>query len=216
MFTGLVLGLAHVKEFALNEGVAKLSLLCSQLELFSVKLGGSVSVNGVCLSVVTKQSVLGGVLLSFDVSEETLTRSNLGSLRLESKVHVEASLKMGDELGGHLVSGHVDGKASVLNKSLRGQYVILNFQVAPQSLEKIAPFLIEKGSIAIDGVSLTVNSVEEDLKKRESVFSVMLIPETLKKTNFGDLEPGDQVNLEADMLAKYVCKYQAASKELSL
>lgn len=218
MFTGLVLGKALVEEFkALESGSARISLYCSQSELSEPKLGASVSVNGVCLSIVSKQSApKGGVYLDFDISSESLERTNLGSLKKGDEVHVEGSLKMGDELGGHLVSGHVDGIGIVISRSPRAEYLILNFELVPKAVPKVAPFLIEKGSIAVDGVSLTVNSVEENLKELKSQFSVMLIPETLKKTRFEKLEVGDVVNLEADMLAKYVCKYQNTSKELSL
>lgn len=153
----------------------------------ATELGDSVAVNGVCLTVVTN----GGGALAFDTVPETLARTSLGDLRDGAHVNLEPALRAGDPLGGHYVQGHVDGVGTV--RSI-GE---LTWFDAPA---EIARYVVEKGSIAVEGTSLTVAATDT------AGFAVALIPHTLEHTTLGGLEPGDRVNLEADVLAKYVEK----------
>lgn len=160
----------------------------------SLKPGDSVAVNGACLTV----SSLDGQAAAFDVVAETLARTTLGRLRADAKVNLERSLRAGDGLEGHLVAGHIDGTAEVTSVR-RGGEVTVAF-TAPGQL--VAP-MVPKGSVAVDGVSLTLTEVGENR------FTVALVPTTLQKTTLGDLKPGDAVNVENDIIGKYVRKYLA-------
>ena len=148
-------------------------------------IGDSVAIAGVCLTVAGRENGT----LAFDVVPETLDRTTLGRLTAGARVNVEPSLRAGDPLGGHIVQGHVDGVGS-----LRERGELTWFDAAPE----IVRYCVEKGSIAVDGTSLTVAAVDDD------GFAVALIPHTLEATTLGSLEPGDPVNLEVDVLAKYV------------
>jgi riboflavin synthase len=183
MFTGLIRELGKVKKRTPDT-----------LEILSrlkPKRGASVAVNGVCLTVTKAQAGA----LAFDVHEETWRRTSLGRLTTGARVNLEPSLKAGDEMGGHIVSGHVDAAGEVREIMKRaGGFVIMTFSLP----EALGGLVAVKGSIAVDGVSLTVTEVGEDR------FSVALVPHTLKHTTLGAKKPGDPVNLEADMLARYV------------
>ena len=154
------------------------------------QLGDSVAIDGVCLTVVAAR----GGELAFDAVPETLDRSSLGTLDHGSRVNLEPALRAGEPLGGHYVQGHVDGAGSVRSVEAEGDGKRIWFD-APAELLR---YVVEKGSIAVQGTSLTVAAVDED------GFAVALIPHTLGATTLGELEPGDRVNLEADVLAKYV------------
>jgi riboflavin synthase len=147
-------------------------------------------VNGACLTVTSRS----GRRFTVDVSPETLARTTLGSVARGTRVNLERSLRLGDRLGGHVVQGHVDGVGRLETIRRQGEWLLYRFS-APRSL---APYLVEKGSIAVDGVSLTVFSC------RGQRFSTALIPHTLAATTMGTLEPGDRVNLEADVLLKHI------------
>lgn len=153
-------------------------------------MGDSISTNGCCLTVVD----IDGDKLSFDAGPETLTRTNLGMLDIDSTINLERSLKIGDRLGGHFVTGHIDGAGSVAKRVDEKNWSTIWFEAPAELLRQMA----SKGSIAIDGVSLTLVEVTE------KQFSVQLIPHTLKVTTLGNLQVGDRVNLETDVLAKYV------------
>jgi riboflavin synthase len=155
-------------------------------------LGESIAVDGACLTVdnVTDDG------FEVDASAETLARTTLGRLAPSSPVHLERALRVGSLLGGHLVTGHVDGVATVAERREVGEALAMAFVVPPE----LAPFVAEKGSVAVDGVSLTVNVVRRDR------FDVMLIPHTLHKTKLGARSPGDLVNLEVDLVARYVAR----------
>lgn len=156
------------------------------------QLGDSIAVNGCCLTVVEQQ----GEILAFDAGTETLSRTNLGRLQPGSFVNLERSLCVGDRLGGHYVTGHIDATGAIDERIDEGEWSKFWFRV-PRTLTKQ---MVSKGSIAVDGVSLTLVDVEPER------FSVALIPHTLGVTTLGTLQPGDPVNLETDLLAKYVEK----------
>lgn len=155
----------------------------------SAKRGDSISINGVCLTVVDDGDPLG-----FDVVPETVSRTNLSELRQDDGVNLEASLRAGDPIGGHLVYGHVDATTVVLSKAKEGDGARM-WCVTPPELGQL---IAEKGSVALEGVSLTIAAV------REGEFAVALIPETLAKTTLGEVEEGSSLNLEADPIARYV------------
>jgi len=152
--------------------------------------GESIAVNGVCLTAreINERRFLA------DVSPESLSRTNLGKLSVGDEVNLERALRLSDRLGGHLVSGHIDAESEVISRKRAGDFTIFHFAV-PKGLGR---YIVEKGSITIDGVSLTVNSCET------AAFSVSIIPHTLEVTVLGALRPGDQVNLEVDIIGKYV------------
>jgi riboflavin synthase len=154
--------------------------------------GGSIAVNGVCLTVT---GTAGGVF-DADVMQETLKRSALTALTPGARVNLERSVRLADRLGGHLVQGHVDATAAVISRSPGDQWDVVRIALPPQ----LARYVVEKGSICVDGISLTVSAIADDW------FEVSLIPETLKRTTLGFREPGDTVNLEVDVIAKYVEK----------
>lgn len=191
MFSGLVETLGSVAEIHPVSPGVRLKIRAQEIAEGS-RLGDSVSVNGCCLTVVA----IDGDCLSFDAGPETLKRTNLGRLVAGSPVNLERSLKVGDRLGGHYVSGHIDGVGTLLSRQDDKDWSTFWFR-APSPLPRQ---MVSKGSIAIDGVSLTLVDVEGDR------FSVALIPHTLKVTTLGRLQPGDPVNLETDLLAKYVEK----------
>lgn len=190
MFTGLVQGLGRIGGVERSEDGARLTIetpLVSEL-----RTGDSVAVNGVCL---TATSLENGSFVA-DAMNETLSRSSLGGLEAGARVNLELPLRAGDRLGGHVVQGHVDGVGEVVSVVEDGFARRIQIEAPPDLLR----YVIEKGSIAVDGVSLTV--AECDSRS----FTVSLIPETLQRTNLGHAGTGDRVNLEVDVLAKYVEK----------
>lgn len=191
MFTGLVERLGTV--VAADPGPVGSSLVVDAGPLAQgIALGGSVAVNGACLTVVA----INGSRLAFQVGPETLKRTNLGVVRAGDQVNLERPLRMGAELGGHWVQGHVDAQGTVLSRESSSEWEIVRFG-APGNLISM---MVPQGSITIDGVSLTVVSVEEE------AFTVMLIPHTLAVTTLGQRKVGDPVNLETDILARYLWK----------
>jgi riboflavin synthase len=166
------------------------------LDLSAVPIGGSIAVDGVCLTAVSLKARKPGWVFQADLGPETLARTTLGARRPGDAVHLERPLRMGDPLGGHLVAGHVDGVGRLRKAVRRGE--ALELEVAAPA--DIAAVLAPKGSVAVDGVSLTINRIAG------RTFSVTLIPHTLAVTHLGALATGAQVNLEADMLAKQVAR----------
>ncbi|HEX6712915.1 MAG TPA: riboflavin synthase [Thermoleophilaceae bacterium] len=185
MFTGLVEQMGEVERSGARLAVR--TTLAAELER-----GDSIAVNGVCLTAVD----ISGDGFEADVMEETLVRSSLGRLQQGDRVNLELALRVGDRLGGHFVQGHVDSTGRVLEIEQREHSRVLKIGTPPEVLR----YVVEKGSIAVDGVSLTVTEVDAD------GFSVSLIPETLERTTLGSVSEGDPVNLEVDMLAKYAVK----------
>jgi riboflavin synthase len=155
-----------------------------------IELGGSVAINGVCLTAET----VGGTRLSFHAVPETLSRSALGQLVDGSRVNLEPALRAGDAMGGHIVQGHVDGIGTVRSIDAEGEGLRLTIEAGDETLR----YCVEKGSITVEGVSLTIAALHDD------AFEVALIPHTLAETTLALLEPGRRVNLEVDVLAKYV------------
>jgi riboflavin synthase len=193
MFTGIITDVGRVRAVAERDGGRRLELATSY-DLNTVAIGASICCSGVCLSVAET----GENTFAVDVSRETLLRSTLGVWVEGRLVNLERSLRAGDELGGHLVSGHVDGVGEVVRALSDGESLRLQIR-APAPLHR---YVATKGSIAVDGVSLTVNEVEGE------VFGVNLIPITRTGTTLGDLRGGDRVNLEIDMLARYAARWR--------
>ncbi len=189
MFTGLIEALTPVRELRPDGPGCELTLDAPSFA-GELSLGESVAVNGVCLTVVAHDSVT----IRFQVGPETLRCTNLGELQPGDRVNLERSLRFGDRLGGHLVQGHVDAVGAIARIEPRGDWIDMDFRCEPALTSQMAP----KGSIAVDGISLTLVSVVAD------GFRVMLIPHTLAHTTLGFKHEGDPVNLETDMLAKYV------------
>ena len=190
MFTGLVAGTGTVG--AAEHGPEGTRLRVATPLAAELSQGDSVAVNGVCLTAVE----VGGDGFAADVIAETLRRSSLGPLREGDRVNLELPLRASDRLGGHMVQGHVDATGTVESATDEGFARVLRIE-APSALLR---YVVEKGSIAVDGVSLTVAEVDEE------GFSISLIPETLERTTLGSMAPGSPVNLEVDLLAKYVEK----------
>ena len=198
MFTGIVTDVGRVRALEVR-GDTRFELETA-FDLEGVAMGASICCAGVCLTVVAK----GPDWFAVDVSGETLSRSTLGAWRQGTRVNLERSLRMGDELGGHVVAGHVDAVGHVAERRNEGDSVRFDF-AAPASL---APYIAEKGSITVDGVSLTVNSVADT--DEGCLFGVNIIPHTQQVTTLGGLAAGDAVNLEIDTLARYVARMAAS------
>jgi riboflavin synthase len=194
MFTGIVTALGEVAEVTpIGDGRdMRLTIATPPGWLEGVALGASICCSGCCLTVVALQ----GDAFAVEVSAESLSKTTLGSWAPGRRINLERSLKLGDELGGHLVSGHVDAVGRVLASTPENGSTRWVFSLPPA----LAPFVAQKGSIAVDGVSLTVNEATRDS------FGVNIIPHTSEVTAFGALRPGDAVNLEIDMLARYVAR----------
>jgi riboflavin synthase len=191
MFTGIISDVGRL--LARQDG--RFTLQCSYAPE-SIALGASICCDGACLTVTGVSAATRGTSFSVDVSNETLARTTLNEWRPGRRVNLERALRAGDELGGHIVTGHVDGVARILAVERDGVCQRLSIE-AP---ERLAPLIAGKGSVALDGVSLTVNTVENNR------FTIAIIPHTLTHTAFGDKKPGDAVNLEVDLFARYVAR----------
>lgn len=189
MFTGIVEELGEIVAIERGAESAVLSVR-GPLVTGDATRGASIAVNGVCLTVVEHD----GQSFSVDVMAETLNRSSLGSLRAGSKVNLERAMTASDRFGGHIVQGHVDGTAQILARLPGDNWDVVQFTLPPE----LSRYVVEKGSITVDGVSLTVSAITDD------TFSVSLIPTTLELTTLGHKAVGDPVNLEVDVIAKYV------------
>lgn len=196
MFTGLIQDVGVI-ERVIPGGTTDLWIRTA-LGASTFELGESIAVNGTCLTVVERHSDRFRV----QAAEETLRRTTLGDLGPNAPVNLERALRVGDRLGGHMVQGHVDGVTTLEAKRPEGSSVVMRFALSGA----LAPWFIEKGSVAIDGVSLTVMTLADD------AFEVMLIPETQARTTLGRLAPGAKVNIEADVIGKYVARLYALGK----
>lgn len=198
MFTGLIREMGEITSVKKRGGNAVLSLKSKDVSVKS-KIGDSISVNGVCLTVVNKV----GDEISFDLSEETIKSTNLGRLKTGDRVNLEPSLTPESKIGGHFVTGHVDAVGKIKKKTKMGDMLKFEIEV-PKNIED---FFVRKGSVAVDGISLTVVDIYEDS------FTVVIIPHTAKMTTLGFKGVGDSVNIEADILGKYVVKFLKGSED---
>ncbi|WP_340118083.1 riboflavin synthase [Pelagibius sp. 7325] len=206
MFTGIITDLGAVKAVersASGQGDSRF-VFATGYDTMAIPAGASIACSGACLTLVDKGTDAGQGWFAADVSAETLSRTTLGDWAPGTPVNFERPLKLGDELGGHMVSGHVDGVGVI--RARRPEQGSLRLSIeAPADLAK---FIASKGSVALDGVSLTVNEVDG------RVFEVNIIPHTAAVTTLGGKQPGDRVNLEIDMLARYVQRLMAAEDEM--
>lgn len=189
MFTGLIEDVGEIKTLRMHKGGAVL-VVATRLPVRTMKLGASVAVNGTCLTVVKK----GVREFTVDVSPETLACTSLAQLRAGSLVNLEEPMRLQERLGGHLVTGHVDGLATIAAIEKNSEFTCFKFRLPT----KLAKLLVAKGSVAVDGISLTVNQCSR------RGFSVMIIPFTLQHTNLRARRVGDKVNVETDLIGKYV------------
>jgi riboflavin synthase len=189
MFTGIVEELGVVESVEEQADAVRLTVRGPHVTL-DAKLGDSIAVNGCCLTVAERA----GETFTADVMRETLTKTSLGALETGSSVNLERAVTATSRMGGHIVQGHVDGTGSVVRREPSEHWELVEISLPPG----LARYLVDKGSITVDGVSLTVVSVTDD------GFTVSLIPETLARTTLGAKQPGDPVNLEVDVIAKYV------------
>lgn len=204
MFTGIVTDVGQVIALRETDGMRRLRIAC-RYDPDGIAIGASIACGGPCLTVVERGGVSGDAWFEVDAAAETLARTTVGTWQVGTRVNLERSLRIGDELGGHLVTGHVDGTAELLlgtevtaDDPAAGWGASVRYELrAPRAL---VPFIAQKGSVCLDGTSLTVNTVEEDR------FSVLLIPHTLAVTTWNQRAPGDFLNLEIDLMARYAAR----------
>lgn len=201
MFTGIIQGMGVVRRMT-KKGEDAQFLIDASLEFGDVKIGDSVAVNGACLTVTAKS----GHDFCADVSAETLARTNFRTLKAGDRVNLEKALRMSDLLSGHIVLGHVDGMGIIREKNIKSNSIIFGVEVEGA----LSRYVVEKGSITIDGISLTVNSYEKNR------FYVNVIPHTAQVTTLGIRKVGDGVNIETDILGKYVEKFLNPAKGIDL
>ena len=199
MFTGIVTSTGILQSKTMTGGDCRLHISCSQLNLDTAQAGDSISVSGACLTML-EPSAAG---FFADVSLETLSLTTLGQLREGQAINLELALGLEARLGGHLVTGHIDGRARLVSRHEDARAERFEFEVP----DHLARYIARKGSACIDGVSLTVNEVDG------SKFSVCLIPHTLEITTLGGLETGDEVNLEVDLIARYLERLMAPTQD---
>ena len=200
MFTGIVSDVGRITRIDERNDVRRIAI-ASSYDAETIDVGASIACNGICLTVVSPPAATdGGCMFEVEAAPETLTVTTAQAWDVGTEINLERSLKLGDELGGHLVSGHVDGLATIVSREDYSETTKFVFE-APHAL---ARFVATKGSVALDGVSLTVNGVEGDR------FDCLLIPHTLKVTNWGGRKAGDKVNIEVDTIARYVARIAGA------
>lgn len=201
MFTGIITALGEVKSVERKPGLVRLTV-ASPYDAAGVEIGASVAHDGVCLTVVETEGHQGGMRHVVEVAAESLALTTMGELKAGDRVNLERSLRVGDEMGGHIVQGHVDGLGEVLSVRQDGEGYRIRIKPPHEINHLIAP----KGSVAIAGVSLTVNEVDDE------GFGVLIIPHTWAVTTLSKLKAGDKVNLEADMMARYAARLVEARR----
>lgn len=199
MFTGIISDLGAVRAIS-HPGDTRIEIATS-FDVATIAIGASIACSGPCLTVVARGVENGKGWFAVDVSAETLSKTNIGDWRPGTKVNLERALRVGDELGGHIVTGHVDGLGRIVSMTHEGQSV----RVVIEAPEMLMRYIAAKGSIGVDGVSLTVNEVSGN------TFGVNIVPHTQSVTSLGGLNEGAQVNLEIDALARYVERLLGAS-----
>lgn len=195
MFTGIVTDVGRLVR-ALDSNDGRLLRIATAYEPATIDLGASISLDGICLTVTDRGVQTGENWFEAFAALETLAVTDVGRWREGRRINLERALRVGDELGGHVVSGHVDGMATIVGREQTGDQLTLTLEVAPD----LARFVARKGSVALNGTSLTVNAVEGNR------FSVHLIPYTVAATSWGDYGPGDRVNIEVDQMARYAAR----------
>ena len=196
MFTGIVTDIGKVLDIERKDAGARLVIAC-HYPAESIAIGASISCAGICLTVVDRHPLSNdGTAFTVDASAETLGKTTIGRWQSGTQINLERALKAGDELGGHMVSGHIDGMAEIVAVEPEGDSKRFSFRIAGN----LVPFIAPKGSICLDGTSLTVNEVDT------LTFGVNIIPHTLTVTTWGKARKGDAVNLEIDMLARYLAR----------
>ena len=196
MFTGIVSDIGTIESLD-QRGDLRVQIKCAY-DMGGVDLGASIACSGVCLTVVEK----GADWFAVDVSGETLSCTAQGQFTAGRRINLERALKVGDELGGHIVTGHVDGVGEVVSSKIAGD----SREVVIRVSKELAPFIAAKGSITVDGVSLTVNAVSDD--EEGALFTLNIIPHTAQVTTLGELASGRAVNLEIDILARYLARME--------
>ncbi len=191
MFTGLIETICTVRSVRQSGGTMLLSIDLGELA-DDGRIGDSIAINGVCLTIAR----LEGGIATFELSGETLAKSTLGKLKPSSQVNIERAIRAADRFGGHFVQGHIDGTATIKAIDKRGRFADMKFAAEPELLDQ----MVVKGSVAVDGISLTIASMDQNS------FSVALIPETLKKTTLSKVKIGDEVNIETDIIVKTIKK----------
>ncbi len=199
MFTGLISDIGTVSVRSDTGRGARFRIACVY-DPASIDEGASIACSGPCLTAVEVGGKNGKAWFDVEVSPETLDRTTAHDWQAGTRLNLERSLKLGDELGGHLVTGHVDAVTAVLDRQERGDYTAFTVGLPPA----LAPLVAEKGSVALDGTSLTVNSTDDDR------FTVMVIPHTLKVTTWGEIRAGDRINIEVDLMARYAARLMEA------
>jgi len=202
MFTGLITDIGEIADIDTGQPDRRLSVRC-RYDPATIAAGASIACAGICLTVTEISKHESGCCFSVDASEETVATTTLGDWRPGRKLNLERALAVGDELGGHIVTGHVDGAAEIIGRQTRGGSIVLTLQ-APDALARLVAV---KGSVALDGVSLTVNGVTG----RE--FGINIIPHTSQKTTLAELQAGDSVNMEIDVMARYAARLRDWDKE---
>jgi riboflavin synthase len=200
MFTGIITDIGRVRRLRRGDGLDL--TIATAFDIAGIALGASIACSGVCLTVVATEPGA----FTVQASGETLSRSTLGDWAEGTAVNLERAMRVGDEFGGHIVSGHVDGVARIVERRPDGESVRFAFEIPPE----LAPFVAAKGSVALDGISLTVNEVAGVR------FGVNIIPYTLAHTNLGAAQPGQRMNFEIDPLARYIARLLAARDELAV
>ncbi|MCF8025035.1 MAG: riboflavin synthase [Desulfobacteraceae bacterium] len=192
MFTGIIESLGNISDIR-PAGTGRKITIQAGLDLSGTKIGDSIAIDGACLTVVE----ISGKKFTVDVSPETLSRSTLANARAGRRINIERALRLSDRLDGHLVSGHIDGTAKILYRRDLGGTLVFGFEVA----EELSRYMIPKGSVAVDGISLTINTCSA------RGFEIAIIPHTAENTTIGLKNPGDWVNIETDLIGKYVEKF---------
>lgn len=199
MFTGIIEAVGEIKRVEQQQGDVRLTVATANLDLSDAQLGDSIAVNGVCLTAI---ELTKGRFVA-DVSNETLSATTMGQVKAGSAVNLECALQAQTRLGGHLVSGHVDGVGQVIERKSDARSIRFSFSL-PKELGR---YVAQKGSICIDGISLTVNTVDD------TSFSVNIVPHTLEMTTLGKRQIGDSVNLEVDVIARYLERLMMGNAE---
>ena len=200
MFTGIIQDIGKIIKIK-NEADKKF-LVQTNIDYKNLKIGSSICCNGICLTIIKREKKKKKNLFVFTASKETLNKSNLDLLKKDSQINLETSLKLNDEISGHLVLGHIDNTAKIIEKKYEGASLILTIEL-PFNLKS---FISTKGSIAVNGVSLTINDISK------TSFKINIIPHTLKTTIFNKVRINDLVNIEVDMVARYVSHYINVNK----